>query len=76
MGSDMLDELLVLALPLVLEAASVFLLGLIAIPLLRSRKTGRFEWHIGKRFKADYGLCCNGSGLCNVVFPNCYDRRC
>ncbi len=53
MGSDMLDELLVLALPLVLEAASVFLLGLIAIPLLRSRKTGRFEWHIGKRFKAD-----------------------
>lgn len=38
---------------LLLEIAAVFLLGLIFIPLLRSKKTGRLEWKLGARFKTD-----------------------
>ena len=47
------SQLGMMLIALLLEIPTVFLTGLIAIPLLRSKKTGRLEWRIGKRFKTD-----------------------
>ena len=43
----------VMIVALMLVVSSVFLIGLIAIPLLRAKKTGRLEWKIGKRSRVD-----------------------
>lgn len=48
-----LSEAATLGVPLILEVCTVFLLGSLAIPLLRAKKTGRLEWRIGKRSKTD-----------------------
>ena len=43
----------VMIVALLLTVSAVFLLGLVFIPLLRAKKTGRLEWKIGKRSRAD-----------------------
>ena len=53
MTDSLLDTLFRMCLPLLFEAASIFLLGLAAIPLLRAKKTGRYDRHLGRRFASD-----------------------
>ena len=64
----------VMIVALLLVVSSVFLIGLIAIPLLRAKKTGRLEWKIGKRSRADgsepsMGGVVMGLGFAAWFFP-------
>ncbi len=66
--SALTGELMTLIIPLLLETATVFLLGLISVPLLRSRRTGRLEWRIGRRTRADGSEPAMGGAVAAAAF--------
>lgn len=70
--SELLGKSLELSLILLLEIAAVLLLGLIFIPLLRSRKTGKFQWKLGSRFKTDGSEPTMGGLVAAVAFSVCF----
>lgn len=69
---DLLHTTVEISVLLLLEIAAVFLLGLIFIPLLRSKKTGRLDWKLGARFKADGSEPSMGGLVAAIAFSVCF----
>lgn len=59
-------------LPMLMTVVTAFLLGLIAIPLLRAKKTGRFEPRIGSRFASDGSEPVMGGAVLAAAFSVWY----
>ena len=72
MSNALASQLSVVLVALALEIPTVFLIGLPAIPLLRSKKTGRLEWRIGRRFKADSSEPSMGGAVMGIGFALWY----
>ena len=66
------SQLAMMLTSLVLVIPTVFLIGLLAIPLLRAKKTGRLEWRIGRRFKADGSEPSMGGAVMGLGFALWY----
>ncbi|MBR1384550.1 MAG: hypothetical protein IJ555_12200 [Ruminococcus sp.] len=58
--------------PMLLEIVMCFILGLLAIPLLRAKKTGRFEPRIGSRFLTDGSEPVMGGAVMAIAFSAVY----